>query len=54
MHNTLREGSKKCESVVCDHFRRGGFTKTTPLILNYINKGNVNYLVKKTVKKNLQ
>ena len=53
MHNTLREGSKKCESVVFDHLG-GGFTKTTPLIVNYIHKGNVNYLVKKTVKKNLQ
>ena len=44
MHNTLREGSKKCESVVFDHLG-GGFTKTTPLIVNYIHKGNINYLL---------
>ena len=47
----LGKGPKKCKSVVFEHLG-GGFTKITPLIVKYIHKGNIHYLVEKQWFKN--
>ena len=40
---------KNCKSVVFNHL--GGIAETIPLIVKYIHKGNIHYLVEKHVKK---
>ena len=43
----LGKGPKKCKSVVFDHLGGGVSSPLTPLIVKYINKGNVHHLVEK-------